>query len=134
MLVNAIANHPSVRPTIEGGDHYIDSRELISNTDNVVYAGEEGVVIFTCLAPGTGWFQGHIGLLPDSRGRAGLRAGQECLDDLFTRFDASAVVAAVPLQLRAARMFCKMLGFATKTIDHEQEWMVYEGGSNGRCN
>ena len=30
-LVDAIANHPDVRPTIEQGDHYVSSAELLSN-------------------------------------------------------------------------------------------------------
>jgi hypothetical protein len=130
ILANAIVNHPDIRPTLESGSQYLDSRELISDPDNLVYAGEEGIVIFTFLRPGL--FRGHIGLLAHARGKAGLAAASAVLDDMATRFESFAVVAGVPLQLRAARWFCKMLGFVTKTIDAEQEWMVYEGGSHGR--
>lgn len=131
-LVNAVLNHPDVRPTIEAGIQYLDSRAIISDPENVVYAGEEGVALFTVIQPGL--YRGHIGLLPQYRGATGLKAARDVLDDLFKHRVVTAVVAAVPLRLRQARLFCKMLGFETKTLDPEQEWMVYEGGKNGRAN
>jgi hypothetical protein len=131
-LVNALINHPDIRPTLEAGGQYLDSRELLTDSENIIYAGEEGVVIFTHEYGRL--YRGHVGFRSEYRGATALRLAKECLDDLFVRLDDVVVVAAVPLLLRQARLFCKMLGFVTKTIDHEQEWMVYEGGSNGRLN
>ena len=127
-LVDAIANHPDVRPTIEMGDYYIQSAELISNPNNVVYADENGhgIVIFVGLRPGV--YQIHVGFLKHGRGGIARRAIMWCMDDLWQRYDASKIVAAIPLQLRACRLLCRLVGFRSLGADAQQEHFVFEGG------
>lgn len=122
-LIDAIVNHPDVRPTLEAGNHRLFSQDVLDDDDNVVFAGEQGAIIF--INEGEGVYRGHIAFLRDGRGKAALQAGRECLDKLFAAFDASKVVAAVPLQLRAARLLCRMLGFRSTGADDVQEFFVY---------
>lgn len=123
ILLDAIVNHPDVRPTIENGSERIDSSTVLDDPDNVVYANENGAVLFIRERPGV--YRGHIGMLANGRGKLALAFGRECLDDLFTRFDASLVVASVPLRLRHARLLCRMLGFRSTGADDMQEFFDY---------
>lgn len=122
-LVEALANHPDIRPTLEFGDHRIDARYFIADCDNIAYANDQGLALFHPLWDGC--YRGHIGFLKSGRGAPALAAAREVLDDLFKQNDVSTVVAGVPLPLRAARLFCKMLGFVHERDDAEQEWMTY---------
>jgi hypothetical protein len=131
-LISAIANHPDVRPTLEAGDHYLEGERFLRETGNIAYASDKGIILFTPL-----WhngYRGHIGFLNSGRGATALNAAKWVLNDMFTNLDASAVVAGVPLPLRRARMFCRMLGFKHTVTDAEQEWMLYTGGNRGRLN
>lgn len=122
-LVNAIANHPDVRPTLEAGTERIDATAFMREPGNIVYAGEEGIILFQPLWDGG--YRGHIGFLKSGRGATALACGRWVLDDLYDKNDVSTIVAGVPLPLRAARLFCKMLGFTHECDDAEQEWMIY---------
>lgn len=122
-LVEALANHPDIRPTLEYGDHRIDARFFMADTDNIVYASDKGLILFHPLLDGV--YRGHIGFLRSGRGAHALTAAREVLDDLHEKNMVITVVAGVPLPLRAARLFCKMLGFVHESQDTEQEWMTY---------
>lgn len=124
-LVDAIANHPDVRPTIEGGDHYISSAGLLGDMRNIVFADEHGIIIFTHAKPGA--YMLHIGMLKSGRGAYMLKVSKECLNTLFTQFEASLVMAALPLtlppkQLRGMRLFCRLLGFCHAGADGEYDY------------
>lgn len=127
-LVDVIANHPDVRPTIEMGDYYISSADLLSNPNNVVYASEDGygIVIFVHLRPGV--YQIHVGFLKHGRGGIARKAIRWCMDDLWQRYEASRIVAAIPLQLRACRLLCRIVGFRSLGTDAQQEHFIFEGG------
>lgn len=131
-LVNAIANHPSVRSTIEKGDHRIDSSLLLADLDNVVMADANGLVIF--IPQGQGVYAIHAGFLPHGRGKVMIQSVRSAIEAIFGRFGAHKIVAAVPLQLRAARMACRLLGFSSMGMGPEQmtEIFVLEGAVNGR--
>lgn len=122
-LVDAVINHPDVRPTMEAGIHILRSVDVLSDTRNVVYACEHGVAV--CIWERSGVYKVHIGLLKGGRGKVGLAFAKECVDDLFKRFGASVLHTAIPLQLRAARLFCRLLGFRSTGNDEHQEFFVY---------
>jgi hypothetical protein len=131
-LVNAIINHPDIRGDFEQGEGRIDSEEVVSNPDNIVLAFETGVAVF--IGKGRGVYEGHIAILKAGRGKAGLAHCKEALDTLFSRYKAKVVVASVPLQLRAARLLCRLLGFVSGGTDLEQEHFVLEEANHGRSN
>lgn len=114
-LISAIVNHPTIRPTIEQGDHRVDVTDFVMNTDNVVYACEHGVALFKGVEPGV--FEGHVAFLPAGRGAIALREGKDALDRLFADHGAQRVSAAVPLQLPGARYLCRRLGFVSLGAD-----------------
>jgi hypothetical protein len=122
-LIGALANHPDIRPTIEAGSERIDARSFVREPGNIAYACENGMVLFNPLCDGV--YRGHIAFLKSGRGARALACGRWVLDDLYDKNDVSTVVAGVPLPLRAARLFCKMLGFVHECQDAEQEWMIY---------
>jgi hypothetical protein len=131
-LISALANHPDIRPTIEAGCERIDVRSFMNEPGNIAYACEDGMVLFNPLFDGV--YRGHIAFLKSGRGAHALACGRWVLDDLYDKNKVIAVVAGVPLPLRAARLFCRMLGFVHECQDAEQEWMIYTGGSHGRSN
>lgn len=122
-LVEALANHPDIRPTIEAGDHRVDATEFLRSPGNIAYACDKGMILFQPLWDGG--YRGHIGFLKSGRGAWALACARWSLDDLYDKNDVSTVVAGVPLPLRPARLFCKMLGFVHECDDAEQEWMIY---------
>lgn len=115
-MVDLIVNHPEVRPTMEKGDHRIDSSDVVLNLRNVVFVFDVGVVLFIYAEPGV--YEGHIGFLRCGRGAVAVGCGREALDRLFTDHGAQRVSAAVPLQLPGARYLCRRLGFASLGADH----------------
>jgi hypothetical protein len=123
-LVNAIINHPDIRPTIQGGDYYLDSREVVEDPDNIVFICSYGVILF--LSQGGGVYDGHIAFVKAGRGKVALQAAKRALDDLYAARAVSKVTAAVPLQLRAARLLCRLLGFVAVGQDPKQEFFVLE--------
>lgn len=122
-LVDAIINHPDVRPTIERGSHRLSSKEVLDNFRNFVYAGEHGMIAF--LYEREGVYKGHIAMLKSGRGSIAVREGRACLGDFFRKLEPSVVHASVPLQLRGARLFCRLVGFRSTGADEKQEFFVY---------
>ena len=111
-LVDLIINHPDVRPTVERGDHKLSSLELLTDHRNICYAGEGGCALF--IWKGEGTYEGHVFLLPGSRGASGLAFGKCALEALFARENVRRVISDVPLELPAARMYVRRLGFYSK--------------------
>jgi hypothetical protein len=122
-LISAIANHPDIRSTIEAGREPVDATFFLNEPGNIAYACDDGMILFNPLCDGV--YRGHIAFLKSGRGARALAHGRWVLDDLYDKNIVIAVVAGVPLPLRAARLFCKMLGFVHEYQDAEQEWMIY---------
>lgn len=125
-LVDKLLNHPDIRPTIEKGDYYVCSAELISHPRNLFYICEHGVVFFIHLHHDV--YGGHYGFLRSGRGKVARQATRDAIDDLFSRHGATKLVAAIPLQLRAARLLCRLVGLRSIGQDDQQEHFVIEGG------
>ena len=117
-LVNALINHPDIRPTMERGEHRIDSTEVVENLNNVVFASEHGVIVF--LYKGEGVYEGHIGLLAACRGKQGLKLAGEALDRLFGQYNARKVTSAIPNALPQAKMFVRRLGFTSEGVAEDK--------------
>lgn len=114
-FVNAVINHPQVRETVQAGLHRLDSRDVLSNEENYAVAFEGGVALFMGLPNSV--YEGHIFTLPTSRGSEALRFGKAAIQRLFTERRARKLVASVPLELRAARFYCRRLGLKSESVD-----------------
>lgn len=114
-VVDMYLNHPTVRPTMQGGTERLDSAALVNNPDNIILAGEGGCIMF--IAEGDGVYNGHIAIIEPQRGRAALALGRQALNQLFDLYDAHSCRAAAPLQLPAVRCFARRLGFTSLGVD-----------------
>lgn len=124
ILGDIVLNHPDVRPTMEKGDHYISNEVIVSLPRNVVLANDWMVAVFLYKAEGI--YLGHIGVMPQARGKVAVEGGKSALDRLFREFGARRVEARIPLQLRQARFYVKKVGFVSDGIDADG---VYENFS-----
>lgn len=115
-LVNVFINHPDIRPTIEKGEHELNSLELLTDHRNIVLCGEGGGAVFLA-QPEDNVYEGHIFLLKGQRGAVGLAFGKAALAAMFGLYEASTIVAKVPMRLPAARMYVRKLGFSSTGED-----------------
>lgn len=125
-LVEIVVNHPDIRPTIQGGDYRLDANDVMNDTRNIAFACETGVVLFIYKEPGV--YQLHGGFVNCGRGANAVAEVRNAIETVMSRFNARKVQVAVPLQLRAARMFCRLVGFTSEGSDPTQEHFVIEGG------
>lgn len=110
-LVNAIANHPQVRPTFGYHDGATDLSALFEHPDAYVVLsdGKGAAAIFEWSAPGV--WQGHSVFLPESRGEYGIAAGKAMCRWMFDEMGARMLWGMTPLRHKAAQAFNRLLGF-----------------------
>ena len=78
-LVNAIVNHPAVRPFVGGdGESELDLTEAVQNKDNIAYANDSGGFLFMWTAPRC--YEVHTFILPEGRGRKAYEFAREARD------------------------------------------------------
>lgn len=78
-LVNAIVNHPSVRPFVGGdGESELDLSEAVQNDDNIAYVNDNGGFLFIWTAPRC--YEVHTFILPEGRGRKAFLFAREARD------------------------------------------------------
>lgn len=123
-LADAILNHPSVRPTAEQGDHRITVRALYEQ-GAVGYANDAGALVLFVPMEGGVW-HGHVFAVAGSRGAGALALGRQALNRLFTDLRGRKLVSAVPLQLPAARVYCRRLGLRSVRRDDLREHFELE--------
>lgn len=123
-FVDLVINHESVRSTIEQGGYRLYSANVVFNADNVVYAFESGVAVFVQVQPNV--YEGHVAVLDGSRGSEALRFGRVAIARLFTERRARKLVVHVPLQLSAARFYCRRLGLKSESRDLFEETFTME--------
>lgn len=123
-FVDAVVNHPEVRPYVEGGTARLHSADVVLNPDNYVVAWDGGVAVF--IGRGQGVYEGHIATLPASRGVKALAFGKAALQRLFAERRARRLVAHVPLELPAARVYCRRLGLKSESRDLFEEHFSME--------
>lgn len=100
--INALCNHPSIRPTI-GGEGELDCSGLIADKRNVFMLADGGGACFIWRGPGV--YEGHSFFL--ARGSDAIRLGKAMLDEL----DADLVWGTTPESNRPARWFNRKIGF-----------------------
>lgn len=107
--INAILNHPEVRPWIaNGGTETIDLTATIEDRRNVVLMGEHGGVAFLWMQPGI--YECHTQVLPHARGEWTRQLTEACARYIFTKTDAYEVVTRVPAGHVAAKAAAEAQG------------------------
>jgi hypothetical protein len=106
--LNAVANHPAVRPWI-GGEGPLDLTAVIADPRNIALEGEPGGWVFARHEPGT--YEVHTLWRPEGRGSGQLRAFREALRYLFTATDAREIVTRIPVDNEGAMYGASLSGF-----------------------
>lgn len=126
ILIDAIINHPTVRPTAQEGDERLTSYGLMRE-GAVGYADDKGCLAFF-VPKGDDVWEGHIFAVAGSRGANALNLGKQALRRLFTDHRAVKMVSVVPLRLQEARVYCRRLGLRPVSRDHQYEYYETEAG------
>lgn len=106
-LLNAIANHPVIRPSL-GGEGVIDLGPTIADRRNHALTFNGGGFIYIAL--GNGSYEVHSLALPNPP-EGTIAAARESLDHMFTRTDCVEVWTKVPEPNRGALGLVRACGF-----------------------
>lgn len=108
-FLNEVANHPDVRPWLEGPPGPLDLTPLIEDSRNVVLLNEHGGFVYHFQEPGL--YEVHSLLLPAGRSGSSLAAMQG-LRWMFTATDCVEVSTRVPEANTAALGLTRAMGFS----------------------
>lgn len=123
-FVNDIINAPGVRPTVQQGLYRLEARSFLEEPNNAAVAYWGGVMLFDHIDRGL--YEGHVFCLPGQRGKLALEFGRLGVSWLFDKVGADRLIAPVPLQLSAARFYCRKLGLRAAYRDLFQEYFTME--------
>lgn len=108
--LNALANHPDIRPFIGGdGESVLDLSAQVRDPKNVALLADCGAWMLFHLAPGE--FELHTMFLPAGRGKTYFSQAKEALRWMFTRTDATEIMTKCPDANPATRMAALLMGF-----------------------
>lgn len=124
-FVEAICNHPRVRPSLDLGIGSLRAFNL--PVDAVRIAFEGGVAIFVPVLPET--YSGHVAVHPRWWGRPALRFGKAAITRLFEVYGAQRLEVSTSANLLTAGAYCKRLGLKPEGRDLFQEFYSMEAKS-----
>lgn len=108
--VNAIVNHPGVRPWVADlGEGEIDLSGLLGKPNTLCLAGEHGV--FLVIKYGDGIWECHTAVLPEGRGAWARGFAEELVRYMFTATDCVDLITRVPQGHVAAKTLTEAMGF-----------------------
>lgn len=134
-FVEAICNHPRVRPTLDLGNRPLRANNL--PRESVLLAFEGGVAIFNRWRPYLegpdtplrSVFEGHVAVHPRWWGRPALAFGRSAVSALFDMHGADRLEVATSAQLPTAAAYCRRLGLKPEGRDLFQEYFSMEAAS-----
>lgn len=107
-FLNEVANHPEVRPWLQG-DGPIDLGPIVASPANIAIQAEHGGWVLQCLSPGV--YEVHSMFLPEGRGANVKRALAEALDYVFSATDCLKLVTRLPEGNVPATALGRIAGF-----------------------
>lgn len=107
-FINAVANHPSVRPHVHGRPGPIDLAVAVGNPNFRVLTGQHGGMVFAQKIPGC--WEIHTMVLPEGRGVWALKMARACVDHMFSRTNCVEVFTRVPAGNLGALALTKACG------------------------
>lgn len=106
--INAVVNHPEVRPWVAEGVAPIDLSPQVANPRNILLMGEHGGVMFLHVTDGV--YESHTQVLPEARGEWTRALTDACARYMFTRTDAYEITTRVPAGHIAAAAAARCTG------------------------
>lgn len=107
--LNAIANHPAVKPSLGYNDDYTDFTPLLAHPEAYVLLERDGFgAVFEWSAPGV--WQAHTMALPEVRGKQAVNAARAMVDYMFNERGARMLWGMTPKGHRPARVFNRAIG------------------------
>jgi len=125
--INAVCNHPAVRPwVLLLGQDKIDLTAIIANPANVVLMTLDGSggIVFEWMEPGV--YEAHTQFLPEARGRAALAAVKAMLAQMFMATGAMEILTKCPAHNRPAEALAKAVG-GTLEFERDKAWLTENG-------
>lgn len=111
--INAILNHPDVRPwVVSSDDAALDVTAAAANPRDHFLLGEHGV--FLCFWLMDGLYEAHAAVLMEGRGEWTRDFGANALIHMFTQTDAVELLTRVPQGHPACLALVKLLGFSMR--------------------
>lgn len=107
--LNALANHPDVRPWLLGPDGPLDLSPFVLNPAVVCLEAEHGAFLLVPILPQV--YELHTMWMKAGRGKAFFAHAAEMFRYVFTRTDALEIVTKVPDGNRAAAVASTVTGF-----------------------
>jgi hypothetical protein len=121
--INAVVNHPGVRPWV-GGNGPIDLSQTVADQRNVLLMGRGGGFVLIQLEPGI--YEAHSQFLPGHRGAHVIAAAKEASRYMFTRTDCVEIVTKVPTGNVGAAALAKALHWRLQ-FEREHAWPASTG-------
>ena len=120
--INAILNHPVVRPDVyEVPDGPLDIGNIAADLRHVILCGEFGGCVLMKILPGI--YECHTQAVPQGRGKWIMDVLGLVLDWMFTKTDAFEIVTRVPQHHHGARRLCESAGGRYEfTRENECRW------------
>lgn len=107
--INAVLNHPEVRPWVADKDKgVVDISKQVSNQNNILLMGDHGGCFFSKLMEG--FYEVHTQVLPEGRGQWAKDFLIAVRHYIFTRTDACEVLTRVPTEHKGARAAAQSVG------------------------
>lgn len=120
--VNAIANHPDVRPFL-GGEGPADLGPTMAHPRSLTWLMEGGA--FLCVHAGYGIYDVHSLFMPEAR-RHTRRAMEFAVREMFQHLGAVELVTTIPEHNKAASALAKLGGFTFAGF-RDRAWPVLGG-------
>ena len=109
--LNAIANHPEVRPGCGPGTEPLDFTHFLSDRRNVALISDGGAAMFVWSGPDI--YEVHTMFLPEAR-KGAVQVGRTMLNAMVDHHAARIIWCRVPEGNRACRLFTRLCGFASQ--------------------
>lgn len=119
--LNAVVNHPSVRPFVMG-EGELDLTQALADPGNYAWQTEHGGFVLMRHSPGV--YEVHSMFLPEGRGASALKAARDMLRQMFAATDCREVLTKIPNGNKGADGLARATGF--------REWFKSELASYRR--
>jgi hypothetical protein len=111
-IFNTLANLPDIRETFQHHQPIgttLDFTSLIDDPHNIFLTnGIDACAYYIRTSPVS--LDGHSIAAPSIRGKLAVAIGKACLEWLWQNTDASIITGSTPVELRAARLFNRLIG------------------------
>lgn len=107
--INAVTNHPLVRPFLGGdGESYVDMTAVVTHDRVITCDFGDGYLVFHNL--GHCW-EVHTAFKPEAHGYRAYNCAREAIGYMYTNHNMQKLKAKPPVHDKRTARFCRLLGF-----------------------